>query len=243
LNFAGAQLTKTSLNVSESLQSAAQYFNNNDLETADFALRRILRVDPNNADALHVLALVRFRQGKVGESIGFLEQALERRPDDPEFLTNLGNLAKATGDRDAARDWYEKAIKADPESLASYYNLGLLFTEESEFDHAIDVYKRALAINDEWMQLHLNVAIALRAKGDRQAAIENCRSVLKEHPDFLEGNILLGNLYFEEDSPRQALVAYEEAVRIDPENVIALNGVGVCQTSLGDYNAAKKALE
>jgi protein O-GlcNAc transferase len=233
----------TETTVRESLNSAAQCFNNNDLEGADFQLRRIMQGDPKNADALHMLALVRFRQGKVGESIKLIEDALKSRPDDLEFLTNLGNLTKSAGDRKAARAWYERAIAIDSNCLAPCYNLALLSAEEGDLDAAIDLFKRALKIDAELAELHFNLSLILKAKGDKQAAIESCKNALRLRPDFLEGHICLGNLYFEEEKPLDALAAFRAADKIKPDTAIVLNGIGVCQTSLGDYNAAKESLQ
>jgi protein O-GlcNAc transferase len=236
-------MTESSVSVRESLNSAAQYFNNNELETADFVLRRVLQTDPTNADGLHLLGLLRFRQGKESESISLLEQALQSRPDDLEFLTNLGNLTKAAGERTSARQWYERALAVDPNCLAPCYNLGLLAAEEGDLDGAIKLFKRALVVDDQLAELHFTLSVVLKAKGDRQAAIDSCRNALRIRPEFLEAHICLGNLLFENDMPLEALTAYKEAAKIDPDNAIVLNGIGITHTSLGDYNCAKQSLE
>jgi len=236
-------MTESSVSVHESLNSAAQCFNNNDLEGADFLLRRIMQADPKHADALHMLALVRFRQGKVSESIKLIEEALQIRPDDLEFLTNLGNLTKSAGDKTTARKWYERAIAVDSNCLAPCYNLGLLSAEEGDLDAAVDLFHRALKIDDELAELHFNLSLILKAKGEMQAAIESCQNALRVRADFLEANICLGNLYYEEEKPLDALKAYQAADKIKPDSAIVLNGIGVCQTSLGDYTAAKESLQ
>lgn len=234
-------MTRTDLN--ESLKSAAKHFSNGDMEKANFSCRRILQNDPNNADALHLLALIAIRLNRLTESIPLLEQACQHSPNNPEFLSNLGNVTKFTGDRLNARRYYEQAIAADANFLAAYYNLALLLTEEGNLDAAVSTYRQALLIDKKVPELHFSLATVLRAQGHRQEAIDSCRESLRIRSQFFEAEILLGNLLYEENNTLEALIAYEQAAEINPQSAIAFNGIGICQTALGNYFPAKEALQ
>jgi tetratricopeptide (TPR) repeat protein len=66
---------------------------------------------------------------------------------------------------------------------------------------------------EEWF------AMALNCEGDpgrRREAIEAYRQVLKKRPDWVEAQINLGTLLYEEDEPQEAVKAYRRAVELEP---------------------------
>ncbi len=233
-------MTRTDVN--ESLKTAAKHFANGEMEKADYACRRILQHDPKNADALHLLALVSIRLNKLTEAVSFLNKACECSPNNPEFLSNLGNVTKFVGDKLKARRYYEQAIAADSTFLPAFYNLALLLTEQGDLAEAATLYKRALLVDNCVAELHYSLATVLRALEQRREAIACCREALRINPQFFEAQIVLGNLFYEENNLLEALIAYEDATKINSQSAIAFNGIGLCQTALGDYLSAKQAL-
>ena len=235
-------MTQTETPINESLIRAAKYFNEGDFEKAHFVCQHHMQKNPSDADALHLLALIAVKRNKLEESITLLKKACWLRPDDFEFLTNLGNLMKANGSFEEAKQYYEQAIEIRPDGLVALNNLALLFAEAGKFDEAIPVYKKAIALNDNVAELYFSLSIVYRAKGDHDRAIESCRQALAIKPQFFEGRIHLANIYFENNNTVESLANFELANLIQPDSAIALNGIGVCHTALGNYIEAKNIL-
>ncbi len=235
-------MTQTPPHINESLISAAKYFNEGNLERADFICRHLIQKDTNKADALHLLALIAHRRNKLEDSIKWLKEACECRPNDFEFLTNLGNLMKANGNRNEARRYYEEAIIANPKGIVAFNNLALLFAEQGELDASISTYEKAIAIDTNAAGLYFNLSTVFRAKGDKKRALESASKALEIEPDIFEFMVQVANLYFEDKNIIQSLANFEKASQKDPKNPIAFNGIGVCQTVLGNYTLAKEAL-
>ncbi len=235
-------MTQIQSHTNESLINAAKYFNDGDLEKADFVCRHLISNDSSNADAFHLMALIAVRRNKLDDSIKLLQKACQCRPNDFEFLTNLGNLTKASGNIIEARRYYEEAIAANPKGVVAFNNLALLLAEQGAFAEAISVYESAIAIDKTACELYFNLSTIYRAKGDRQNAIESCRQALEIKPDSFEFRIHLANLYFEINNIVESLTNFSKASQLNPGSAIAFNGIGVCQTALGNYLLAKEAL-
>jgi len=86
--------------------------------------RRILSVDSENADALHLLALVAARKDDPTQAADFLHRALRGRPDDPETLANLGAILRRTGDDDGTIEAFRKAVAVRPGDSRIHAGLG-----------------------------------------------------------------------------------------------------------------------
>jgi tetratricopeptide (TPR) repeat protein len=77
-----------------------------------------------------------------------------------------------------------------------------------------------------------------RKAGDLEAAIDLCRMHLEEQPGHLSGHIVFGQALFESARPDEAKKAFEAALTLDPENLIALRHLGDIARAEGDAPAA-----
>ena len=69
--------------IAAALQSGAQHHQSGALEQAAALYRQVLAQDPDNADALHFLVVVRSQQGDPAEEVRYIGRALERAPASP----------------------------------------------------------------------------------------------------------------------------------------------------------------
>lgn len=90
-----------------------------------------------------------FRQGRSGEAVGPLEEAVKRSPGAPRALFELGRVFAQTGKLDAAAAYLEKAVEVDPEYAAAHLLLGktyLRMGREAEGRRHLELgRKRAIA--------------------------------------------------------------------------------------------------
>lgn len=105
-------------------RQAVALLQQNRLVDAEALCRRILSVDSDNADALHLLALVATRKEDPAQAADLLRRALRGRPDDPEALANLGAVLRRTGDGDGAIEAFRKAVAARPGDSRLHVGLG-----------------------------------------------------------------------------------------------------------------------
>ncbi|MEP9355683.1 tetratricopeptide repeat protein [Xanthobacter sp. KR7-65] len=83
-------------------------------EEAARAYRKILKVAPDQADVIHLLGVVRARQGREAEAIELYLKAARRKPGDPKIVYNLA-LAYGAARREAeALEAMAQAFALDP---------------------------------------------------------------------------------------------------------------------------------
>jgi tetratricopeptide (TPR) repeat protein len=79
-----------------------------------------------------------------------------------------------------------------------------------------------------------------RKAGDTARAIELCRTYLPHLPGHMSGYIVYGQALYDSGRGSEAASVFEEALRIDPENVIALRHLGDIARLSGDREKAVK---
>ncbi|WP_127092103.1 tetratricopeptide repeat protein [Aquabacter cavernae] len=119
------------------LQDGYQAQMRGQLEDAARAYRKLLQKAPDAVDAIHLLAMVRGKQGRYEDSIRLYRDALRRRPDDAKLWYNLGLICNAADLSHEAGNAYAEAVARDP---ATPECLGLWFAARRRLcdwsDHA-----------------------------------------------------------------------------------------------------------
>jgi len=89
----------------------------------------------------------------------------------------------------------------------------------------------------------LQQALSLNEHGDRQGAMNSVLHLLAEHPDFEPAVKLKGVLLEEAGHPSEAAAAYEDALKLAPNDADVLLKVGFYKLSAGQKEEAVKLLE
>ena len=91
---------------------------------------------------------------------------------------------------------------------------------------------------------YVNIAIAYNKSGDTEAAEENLISALKLDIGHPVANNELGLLYRKEGKFKAARVAYENAIKNNPEYLPAIRNLGVlCDLYMHDFDCALQQFE
>jgi tetratricopeptide (TPR) repeat protein len=91
------------------------------------AYAHVLKVDPENADALRGIGNVDFDQGKPDVAIAAYEHYLTHKPDDPEVRTDMATMLLSSGAADAAIAQYKRVLEAHPDFFEANFNLGVAY--------------------------------------------------------------------------------------------------------------------
>jgi len=113
---------------------------------AEDAYGHVLKLEPDNLDALRGIGDIDYDKQHYDEAIAAYEHYLKKKPDDPEVRTDLGTMYLYTGNADQAVVQYKKAIAAKPGFFQAYYNMGIALAQENKPDDAGAALKQAMAL-------------------------------------------------------------------------------------------------
>src|ERR1700689_581487 len=113
---------------------------------AEDAYGHVLKLEPDNLDALRGIGDIDYDKQHYDEAIAAYEHYLKKTADDPEVRTDLGTMYLYTGNADQAVVQYKKAIASKPGFFQAYYNMGIAYAQENKPDDAAVTLKQALAL-------------------------------------------------------------------------------------------------
>ena len=143
---------------------------------AQEAYGHVLKLDPDNLDALRGIGDIDYDKQLYDEAIAAYEHYLKKKPEDPEVRTDLGTMYLYTGNADQAVVQYKKALAAKPGFFQAYYNMGVAYGQMNKPDDAASALKQALTVapddtaRDQVKELLAKLSGAPAASASMQAA-------------------------------------------------------------------------
>lgn len=185
-------------------------------EEAIQLLRKVLKSDPDNVDAMRYLAAAYLKDQKnMGDAEALLRRASQIAPAYKEVLMLLGSVLLERNRFPEAAEIFEKVIKLHPDLDTAWAGLGQAFARSDKTDNAANAFARALELNPKVPLVQMSYGHILKTLGDQEKALDAYREAIRLKPDFGEVYWSMANLkIFKFEDPEVA--AMEEQLN-DPD--------------------------
>ena len=195
------------------------------VEEAMRQVKNALQQDPDNDDALALMARCQYQQKDFNGGIATLQSAIAIAPENGYYFYlkafgyyRLHNLT-------AALDILQQSISLAPYFSESYGLMAYVFLEQKDFKKALAKANEGLAIDPENITC-LNVrSIALNKLKLTAEAIQTMEYALAQDPDNELTHSTVGWNYLEKGKHKIAVNHFREALRIDPNYHNAKDGL------------------
>jgi Tfp pilus assembly protein PilF len=168
--------------IAEQLALAVRHHQGGRLQRAEIAYRQILAVDPNQADAIHLLGVIAHQSGKHEIAIKYIRRAIGLAGSQAAFHCNLGAAHYALGRIPEAATCYRRALELMPDNAEAHNNLGLALHDLGRLDEAAAGFRRALALRPAYAPPHYNLGTYYEQIGDFERARRSWREALRHDP-------------------------------------------------------------
>ena len=183
---------------------------------AERIYRHLLTEAPHNSEALQVLGALCAQQGRNGEALAFLAQAIAQHPlSAPPFVV-LANVLAAEGRIVEALTHYDGAIQIDPACAQAFDGKGTALYVLGRYEEALASYDRAVALQPGFAESFNNRGYALQKLDRYPEAIASCEKALAIDPRFAEALNNRGNSLHLAKRFAEALASYDTALVISP---------------------------
>ncbi|VAW89595.1 TPR domain protein, putative component of TonB system [hydrothermal vent metagenome] len=143
------------------LNDAIALHQQGELDGAERGYRSLLKMNPSEANALHLLGTIQAQRGRVSEAIDLYHQAININPQLTGAYNNLGVALYGRGHYQQASESFRQAVELMP-NAESCFNLGNCLYELKKYDEAILLYQQALEINPHHVQASINLKASMK---------------------------------------------------------------------------------
>jgi len=223
------------------LSTALEMHQAGQLDLAAQLYQRALDNQPDNAEALHFLGVLRYQQGEHCKALELIGRAVALSPNVPDFHLNLGEVHRALEQYEEAVRCAEKALQLLPDYPDALNNLGLAFQGLGRHAEAAENFRRALRQEPDLGVAHGNLGAALSELKEFDQALIHLHRAVELAPGSPTARLRLGNLLLERGQAMEALPHFQEAVRLQPRWPTLYQDLANAFLALGRFDEARWA--
>jgi len=162
---------------------AIRLYYDRDFAEAEKELKRALSLDPNKAEAHHLLADSLEIMGRFDEAKVERKRALELEPLSPLFGMVSGATFYFAGQYDEATEQLKKTVDLEPRFYPAYFWLGQAFERKKMLTEAIETYQKGISQSERNPSLIAALGHAYAVAGQRDKAQESLTELAKLSKD------------------------------------------------------------
>ena len=242
------------------IDQALKHHQAGNLQQAEHIYRQILQINPQNADALHLLGVLAHQVGRNDVAIDYMNQAITSTPSNPAYRSDIGVAYQALGKPDQAIASFQEAIQLKPDYAEAYHNLGVALREQGKLEEAVDTFRRALQLQPTYAQAHNNLGIAFQVQSlptsagiactenaqrrrKLNEAIQCFQRAILHRSDYVEAYNNLGTAYKAQNKLEKAMESFQQALRINPNHAEANFNRSLVMLLRGDFERGWQGYE
>ena len=231
------------MTVQQAFDLALQYHQAGRLTDAEAIYRQILAVQPQHADALHLLGVIAQQAGHSEIAIQMIGQALAVNPHNPAAHTNLGCALRGQGRMEEAIAAFRQACRLAPNLPEAHENLGNTLKECGRYEEAVSAYLGLVQCSPTYAEGYHALGISCARLGQYDNAIAAYENVLRLKPDHAAALNNRGAALREKGNLHGAIESYRRALQCDPNLPEAHCNLGGALKDLGQLDEARGEFE
>ncbi len=167
-------------------------------------------------NAWNNLGLLATREGRIGEAIGYFQEALRLSPDYWIALENLGNAYRQQKRWEDARNALEHAVALRPRDPEANYSLAMVFAQSEDNGRAQEYLEKSLELRPIYPEALNNLGILYLRTRRRDEAVARFEECIRVAPGFDQSYLNLARVYSVEGQTDKARALLVGLLKRDP---------------------------
>ena len=214
-------------------------------DKAIFQLREVLRLEPNNAEAVQKLPALLLAQGKFDECISFIENLRKAGPVSPDLLVMLGDAYVAKGSLTEAEPAYLLALEDRLDNAGALLGLAQISRLKGEMRETSIYLARVATLSadsnsPEFLYKFALLALRVGMVDQAKAALERSLKLRPDEPSYL---LALGVAWLSRGDLFEAEKLFRRLIVIQPDNALGQLHLGYVLLNQKKYRDARLWLE
>jgi predicted O-linked N-acetylglucosamine transferase (SPINDLY family) len=220
------------------LESALQHYRKGELQLAEQLYLQVLQAEPNQVEALHILAVINGQSGRAADATDYLRKLLLLRPGWADVHNNLGMVYIMQNRFAEAAASFQEAVRLQPNSPAALNNLGNVLRELGRPAVAAASLEEAVRLAPGYAEAHHNLGLCLQAQNRPVDALSSFRQAARLKPNYSEAHFELGTALAKLGRQAEAADSFEQVLKLRPDHAQARVQLGLARSRAQQMLAA-----
>ncbi len=213
------------------------------LASAAQLYQAVLAQEPANAEALHLLGMLRHQQGAHARAVELIGRAVALQPNVVAFQSHLAEVYCALGQFDEALAQFGRAVDLDPAYAPARIKLGRMLLARGQAAEALPHVQTAVQLQPQVAELRRNLGNALHGLGRLAEAQAAYLDALRIDPNLAMAQANLALVAQEQGQFDEALGWLKRAVELQPTVAIFWEQLAELHERRGDLAEAARCWE
>src|SRR5580704_9739068 len=187
------------------------------LDEAERLLERLVRKEPRNFGALHLLGVISIQRQEFERGAELITRSISLFPNDAFAHRNLGIALICMKRFEPSLASLDRAIALEPPLADAHYNRGVALSALRRFDEALASYDRAIALDANYVEAHENRGLALNELMRPEKALASLDRAVALRPQMASAHYNRGIVLNELMRYGDAVASYDRAIALRPE--------------------------
>lgn len=187
---------------------------------------------------------------KNGESddivLDLIEQLQKLDKDNITLLNILCDIYIVDEDYNQAFAFVKRVLEIDSENIEAICNMGMIYYNKKNYQKAIEYLQKAINRNQN-QELYDILGDCHFELGDLEKALESYfKAISKDTNDevyIADVEFKIANIYYDTEDYHNAIKHFEIAHKLDKEEPVTINNIGLCYEIIGEYKKALSCYE
>jgi tetratricopeptide (TPR) repeat protein len=179
----------------------------------------------------------------LDQALACFERAVAINPSQAGAYYNIGLIYLNKEVLDKAQTNLEKAVELDPSDANAWNNLGVVSGEKGDYDGAQRYFEKTVSLRPSHLLAVQNLVKLYEYKDQPADAQRVLEAAVASEPSSAQLHVEFGLFLGGKGDLNQAESEFSTALRLQPRNVVALNGRGALALKRGDSASAMKDFE
>ncbi|HEV2488870.1 MAG TPA: tetratricopeptide repeat protein [Candidatus Acidoferrales bacterium] len=198
----------------------------------------VLKLDPQNAQAHHLLGSALTAEKKYDEALQEFSTVTRLEPTKASTYMDMGLVQIALQRWPDAEQSFRKAVELEPKSPQTYINLANCYRAQKNFSDAERVFQQGAQNVPGNIQVYLNWAEMLASEGKNSDADATLKVLRDQSPKSVDVARAIGDYNLQRNNVDQAMAEYQRGLAIDPKNLTLQQKMEDIYLSTGKTEAA-----
>ena len=215
----------------------------NEYDAAFGLLQHCLDINPNASSALYEISQYYMFLRQVPQGQAALEQAVAFAPDNYWYSQGLASLYQQQNEMQKATNLLESMATRFSDRMDPLYSLLDIYNRLEEYDNVITTLNRLEEKMGKNEQLSMEKFRIYLQKKDNQSAFREIESLVEEYPMDMRYQVILGDVYMQNDKKDEAYNIYKKVLAAEPDNAMAMYSLASYYEQTGQKELYEQQLD
>ncbi len=203
-------------------------YTQDDLAGAEALALRMMKRDPADIEAHHVLGLLDYRKKRFKDADSHFQAAIEKAPGRAELHANHAAVLRSLGRLADAELTARTALDLEPQQIGAHNNLGNILRDVGRYDESAACYRMAVQLRPAFTDAWVNLAWVLALAGHARQAEQAARQAITCDPLNADGHNNLGLALMRQGRLAEAEAALRQALALRPDFALPHSNILFC---------------